>query len=249
MRSVDVLAPAKLTLSLRITGVRVDGFHLVDAEMITLDLFDHLRIEPGAAGVRVLQSGELIDVGEGQGQGLVERALALAEVEAAVEVTKNIPPGAGLGGGSADAAAILRWAGFDDPVAASGLGADVAFCLVGGRARVSGIGEIVEPLPALGRVFTLVTPPVHCSTPAVYAMWDEMGGPHGPGANDLESAALRVAPELAATRDALAGATGRTPMLAGSGSPWFVEGASPGVGRVVHEIAAGDPHLVPRRRP
>ena len=66
---------------------------------------------------------------------------------AAVHVDKQIPHGGGLGGGSADAAAILRWAGVDDPNVAVALGADVPFCLVGGRARVTGIGEIVDPLP------------------------------------------------------------------------------------------------------
>ena len=65
-----------------------------------------------------------------------------------VHVDKRIPHGGGLGGGSADAAAVLRWAGVDDLGAASRLGADVPFCLVGGRARVRGIGEVVEPLPS-----------------------------------------------------------------------------------------------------
>ena len=57
------------------------------------------------------------------------------------------------------------------------LGADVPFCLVGGRARVTGIGEVVEPLPSSRCTFTLLTPPVHCSTPAVYRAWDDLGGP------------------------------------------------------------------------
>ena len=248
MTSFEVLAPAKLTLSLRVTGVRADGYHLIDAEMITLDLFDRLVIVPGGSGVRVTQNGEPLDVGEGTGSGLVEQALTLADAVASVEVAKSIPPGAGLGGGSADAAAVLRWAGFDDPAAAVALGADVAFCLVGGRARVAGIGERVEPLPPLARVFTLVTPAIHCSTPAVYAAWDDLGGPTGPGSNDLETAALRVAPALAETRDALGDATGLTPRLAGSGSSWFVEGAFPDVGRVVREIAADDPRLRVRPR-
>ncbi len=64
-----------------------------------------------------------------------------------VRLTKRIPPGAGLGGGSADAAAVLRWAGVVDDVAlAARLGADVPFCVRGGRARVTGIGEVLEPL-------------------------------------------------------------------------------------------------------
>ena len=156
-------------------------------------------------------------------------------------IDKQIPAGAGLGGGSSDAAAILRWAGFGDLDAAARLGADVAFCLAGGRARVGGIGEIVEPLPPMARTFTLLTPPVHCSTPVVYRTWDEMGGPTaGPDSaepNDLTDAALAAYPEMAAWRDELATATGTVPRLAGSGSTWFVEGAFPGGNRrVVHTI-------------
>ena len=113
------------------------------------------------------------------------------------------------------------------------LGADVPFCLVGGRARVTGIGEVVEPLPFEPRTFTLLTPPVHCSTPAVYRAWDDLGGPTADGPNDLEPAALAVAPELAEWRDRLGDATGQTPTLAGSGSTWFVEGAYDGEHLVV----------------
>jgi hypothetical protein len=108
--------------------------------------------------------------------------------------------GAGLGGGSADAAAVLRWAGCTDLSVAAGIGADVPFCLVAGRARVRGIGEVLEPLPFEDRVFTLLTPPLHVSTPAVYAAWDSLGGPVAEGPNDLEPAALVVAPSLASWR-------------------------------------------------
>jgi 4-diphosphocytidyl-2-C-methyl-D-erythritol kinase len=64
-------------------------------------------------------------------------------------------------------------------------------------------------------------------------MWDELGGPRSDGPNDLEPAALAVEPRLGRWRDRLADATGRTPVLAGSGSTWFVEGTFPGEGRVV----------------
>ena len=113
------------------------------------------------------------------------------------------------------------------------LGADVPFCVVGGRARVTGVGEQVEPLPFEPLTFTLLTPPIHCSTPAVYAAWDELGGPPADGPNDLEPAALVVAPELARWRDDLGDTIGQTPVLAGSGSTWFVEGAHDGHGFVV----------------
>ena len=118
---------------------------------------------------------------------------------------------------------MLRWAGIDDPLAAVAVGADVPFCVVGGRARVSGIGEVVEPLDPVERTVTLVVPPVHVSTPAVYRAWDALT-PRSGLRNDLEPAALVVAPELAGWRDRIAELSGVTPVLAGSGATWFVEG-------------------------
>lgn len=233
---VDVLAaPAKLTRSLRITGLRADGHHLLEAEMVSIDLCDELRFAEGD-GLQVLGGGQEVPADD---DNLVRRAMQLVGRQAAVELEKRIPAGAGLGGGSADAAAVLRWAGVADVHLAARLGADVPFCLVGGRARVTGVGEVLEPLPFEARTFTLLTPPLHCSTAAVYAAWDEMGGPSGDGPNDLEAAALHVEPELARWRDRLGDATGATPALAGSGSTWFVEGDHPGDGRVVvHAIPA-----------
>ena len=210
-------ALAKLTLSLRVTGVRDDGYHLIDAEMVTLSLHDTLGVTEG-------RPNDL------PADNLVSRALAALgrSDDVHVALTKAIPAGAGLGGGSADAAAVLRWAGCRDLGLAASIGADVAFCLVGGRARVRGIGEIVDPLPFEDREFTLLTPPIHVSTPVVYAEWDRLGGPLDPlGRNDLEPAALSAFPALASFRDRLGDATGITPTLAGSGGTWFVEGAFP----------------------
>lgn len=234
-------APAKLTVSLRIVGVRPDGYHLIDAEMVSLDLADTvvlgpgegmtLSFEPPASGQSGLSVGADAD-------NLVAKALRLVGRQASVQLIKRIPAGAGLGGGSADAAAVLRWAGYSDLVGAAALGADVAFCLVNGRARVGGIGEEVTPLPPLERTFTLVIPPFGCSTVAVYRAWDRLGGPRGDNGNDLEPAALEVEPRLAEWRDALHAATGLRPRLAGSGSSWFVEGAFPGDGRLVISTAS-----------
>ncbi len=232
MRVPAVLtAPAKLTLSLRVLGICSDGLHRIDAEMVTLDLVDTVRVGAGS-GVRFEgPEGEGVEVGE----DLVTRALTAVGRHDRVVVDKRIPSGAGLGGGSADAAAILRWAGVTDAARGAHLGADVPFCLVGGRARVTGIGEVVTPLPPIARTFTLLTPAVRCPTAAVYAAWDELGGPTGPNGNDLEPAALHAVPELARVRDELGDATGAVPRLAGSGSTWFVEGAHPGRDcRVVH---------------
>jgi 4-diphosphocytidyl-2-C-methyl-D-erythritol kinase len=219
----DVLvARAKLTFTLRITGVRADGYHLIDAEMATLDLADELLVERGASGLEV--SGPYAGGVPRDETNLVARALRRAGFAARVRIDKRIPHGGGLGGGSADAAAVLRWAGVTDLQVAAELGADVPFCLVGGRARVRGIGEEVEPLPFEPRVLTLVVPPFPVSTPAVYRAWDELGGPVGDGGNDLEPAALAVEPRLGEWRDRITDAAAERPTLAGSGSTWFVDG-------------------------
>jgi len=231
-----VRAPAKLTVSLRITGVEPDGYHLLDCEMVTVDLADELEFSDGD-GLAV--TGPAVVGVPSSEDNLVRRALVAVGRTAYVRLVKHIPAGAGLGGGSADAAAVLRWACEADLALAASLGADVPFCLVGGRARVRGVGEVVEPLPFEERTFTLVTPPLGVSTPAVYAAWDELGGPAGDNGNDLEAAALSVAPDLSHWRDGLAAATGLRPRLAGSGGTWFVEGAFPGEDRIVVRTVPG----------
>ena len=226
--SVTVRAHAKLTLGLRITGVRDDGYHLIDAEMVSLDLHDLITMVPGGSGITAsgpFSSGLALDE-----SNLAARALHLAAVDSnvGVHLDKQIPHGGGLGGGSTDAAAVLRWCGFgttpSDLERASRLGADIPFCMVGGRARVRGLGEVVEPLDHVDRVVTLVIPPLSVSTPAAYRAWDALGGPVADGPNDLESAALVVEPGLRRWRDLIGDRTGSTPVLAGSGATWFVEG-------------------------
>ena len=237
--STELFAPAKLTLSLCITGVRPDGFHEIDAEMVSLDLGDRLLVTEGD-GLDIVG----VDVGlhVGPDDTLVGRALRLADRTAHIRIEKAVAAGAGLGGGSSDAAAILRWAGIDDLVAAASIGADVAYCLVGGRARVTGMGEVVETLAFEERTFTLLTPSVACPTPAVYRRWDDLDGPIGDHGNDLEPAAVDLVPELVRWRDELADATGQRPRLAGSGSAGFVEGEYPGGGR---QVVRTVPPLVP----
>jgi 4-diphosphocytidyl-2-C-methyl-D-erythritol kinase len=222
MSAITLAAPAKLTLSLRVTGVRADGMHLIDAEMISLSLHDVLTIDPGGDGVAT--TGRYASGVPNDDDNIVAKALRLAGRRAHVTIDKRIPHGGGLGGGSSDAATVLRWAGFTELRAAAAIGADVPFCLVGGRARVTGIGEIVEPLPYVDTTVTLIVPPLSVSTPAVYRAWDAMGGRSAPGVNDLEPAAIRVEPALAAWRERIADASGETPVLAGSGATWWVPG-------------------------
>ncbi len=235
---VELSAPAKLTLSLRVTGVRPDGYHLLESEMVSLDLADTLRVQEGD-GLTV--TGDAIPVGHRPPEGwmprpvdtgpdnLVTRALVAVGRSARVDLVKRIPPGAGLGGGSADAAAILRWAGRTSPFLAAEIGADVPFCVTGGRALVRGIGDEIEPLAFEERSFVLLLLPFGVDTGAVYRAYDRLSGgamPAGPGpvGNDLEAPAVAVEPRLGRWRDALCDLTGRPARLAGSGSTWFVEG-------------------------
>ena len=226
-------ANAKLTRTLRIVGRRADGYHLLDAEMIALDLADELVFtESDVPSLEVIETVVWEGTTDGapptdrspvpaDGSNLVLRALAAADRPAAVRLTKRIPAGAGLGGGSSDAAAALRFAGVRDVGVAVRLGADVPFCLEGGRARVRGVGEVIEPLDDEPLEVLLVTPAFGVSTAAAYAAYDEVGPGDGP--NDLERAALIVEPRLARVRDLLREAATREPVLAGSGSTYFVE--------------------------
>ncbi|HEY1829018.1 MAG TPA: 4-(cytidine 5'-diphospho)-2-C-methyl-D-erythritol kinase [Acidimicrobiales bacterium] len=217
-----LLAPAKLTLTLSVTGVRADGYHELRSEMVSLDLCDELMVEPGEGLIVAAEAGSRADdLGTGPGN-LINRALALVGVRAAVTVRKRIPVGGGLGGGSTDAGAVLRWAGWADLEAAASLGADVPFCVLGGRALVEGIGERVTPLPFEARQFVLCVPPFEVDTARVYTAWDARPAHQGP--NELTAAALVVEPRLAQWRDALGQLCGVEPVLAGSGSTWFAEG-------------------------
>jgi 4-diphosphocytidyl-2-C-methyl-D-erythritol kinase len=237
---VTLLAPAKLTVSLHVTGVRADGYHELEAEMVTLSLADELVVTAGESGVVVdAEPGTRADRLPPPEHNLIGRALAACGRTASVRVTKRIPLGGGLGGGSADAAAVLRWAGCTDTALAASLGADVPFCVVGGRARVEGVGERVAPLPFVARDYLLVFPPFGVDTAAVFGAWD--AGHRDGDRNALTGAALAVEPRLGCWRDALRDLAGVEPVLAGSGSTWFVEGGPAEAGTAsAPALVAGD---------
>ena len=226
-KGVKVISPAKLTLSLRIIGRREDGYHFIESEMVTIDLIDTVFFKKGVR--KVTYEGEY-PIKPHAEEDLILKALNFLDIDSEVTVSKSIPPQGGLGGGSGNAAAVLRYFGYTDLKKAVKLGADVPFNIKGGRSRVGGIGENIEPLTYKEKTFTLLTPDVGCSTIEVYKKWDQLGGPKGENGNDLERAALEVHPELSQWRDKLEQHTGLTPKLAGSGSTWFVEGYFPGQG-------------------
>jgi 16S rRNA (adenine1518-N6/adenine1519-N6)-dimethyltransferase len=234
-------AYAKLTLSLHITGTRPDGYH--DLEMLVVSVsepHDELLIQPAlVASIEV--SGPFAAGVPTDDSNLALRAAHALGANVAIELHKGIPPGAGLGGGSADAAGVLKGAPMvggvhvhflDVESIAAELGADVPFCLrSAGAMRVRGVGEDLARviLPELAVV--IATPPFGCATADVYRVWDEMGGPEGvtveidglpPLRNDLEPAAHRVEPRLVAFKAAVERAADRPAILAGSGSSYAV---------------------------
>jgi 4-diphosphocytidyl-2-C-methyl-D-erythritol kinase len=222
-----IMAPAKLTLSLAVTGIRPDGYHELRSEMVTLSLSDELTFSAGMTGLTLAADpGTRADtLAADERSNLITRALAAVGRQAAVHVLKRIPLGGGLGGGSTDAAAVLRWAGCADAEVARSLGSDVPFSVVGGRAIVEGTGEKVTPLKFEAREFLLLIPPFGVNTAMVYAAWDGLAhrAPSNEGVNALTEAALVVEPRLVWWRDAFRDLSGQEPTLAGSGSTWFVE--------------------------
>ena len=216
-------APAKLNLELRVLGRRPDGTHEVETVLQAVDLCDRLTIDP--APISTLESsGFAVPAGA---DNLVLRAAAAVGLVARFELTKRIPPGAGMGGGSSDAAAVLRAAGGrrgDLAALAGELGADVPFFLAGGRARARGRGEILEPIPPSTGWFAVAWPGFEVGTGAVYRAWDEVGGD---GRNHLFRAACTVDPRL----ERFARRLGEGWVMTGSGSAFFRETDSEGAAR------------------
>ena len=211
-------APAKLNLELRVLGLRADGSHEVETLIQAIDLCDLLTLAPAPAATLKV-SGFFVPSGE---ENLVLRAAAALGLKAEFGLHKLIPPGAGLGGGSSDAAAVLRAAGkglADLAQIAARLGADVPFFLRGGRALATGRGERIRPLPPRPAWYALAWPGFEVSTAAVYRAWDQVGGE---GPNHLFRPACAVEPRLAE----FAAGLGKDWRMTGSGSAFFREVAS-----------------------
>ena len=183
--SKTLRAPAKLNLTLEVLQRREDGLHALRSVMVPVDLCDELQVEQSGA------AGFVCDVPELADNNLVERALRALGINGfRVELHKQIPTGAGMGGGSSDAAAILLAAqrGIFGPApqadylaAARSLGSDVPFFLVETAALVEGTGERVTalgPVPAWHAV--VIKPPVHVSTAWAYAQIDASVRPSRP---------------------------------------------------------------------
>jgi 4-diphosphocytidyl-2-C-methyl-D-erythritol kinase len=235
MIPLSLEAPAKLNLTLRVVGRRPDGLHLLESEIVLLDLADRLLLLPGASGLRVEAPREEeipVDRRNLAWRGLVAGLGAEPEL-ICLALEKLIPAASGLGGGSSDAAAAWRLgrhasaageaATPDDLVALALLGADVPFFAAQcGAAHVAGIGEQVTPshsaAPALA---ILAHPALGLSTRAVFAeLHDGDLASDRPDGNDLLAPALRLRPELGDLMRQVAEAGG-DPRLTGSGPTLF----------------------------
>jgi len=220
---IDEKAYAKVNLFLNVVGKRPDGYHELEMFNATIDLCDDVAIArvPGLAGVRIDSNDRFLE----NGDNLITRVAAALLVRhgettgVEIAIKKRIPAGAGLGGNSADAAAVIRgldglfgWRMSAEDMAAFALGhgADIPYCLVGGPAAVYGVGERIVPadLDLSAWSVLVVHPNVFTSTEKVFAAWDEGGYPSVPFAAFRAAAAVQnVSGMVANMRNALEPAT------------------------------------------
>lgn len=232
--AIEVFAPAKINLTLHVTGQRSDGYHLLDSLVVFADVGDRLTIDT-APRMRVDVSGPFSVGVPRDERNLVWRAAELAGVAARISLEKNLPHGAGIGGGSSDAAAVLRALGAEAHALA--LGSDVPVCLLDAPQRMRGMGENVVPVggvPALHLV--LVNPGIHVPTPDVFKRlrskdnppmdarlhWQDRAGFLAwlvEQRNDLQAPAASGNPAILAALKALKGA--ELARMSGSGSTCF----------------------------
>ncbi|MEM8821997.1 MAG: 4-(cytidine 5'-diphospho)-2-C-methyl-D-erythritol kinase [Pseudomonadota bacterium] len=230
------LAPAKVNLTLHVTGRRADGYHLLDSLVAFADIGDVLHATDGDSLTvnGPFASGVPID-----DTNLIRRALTLAAAPRAITVEKNLPHPGGIGGGSSDAATALRLAGADlttDRLIT--LGADLPVCVEARAATMRGIGEDVAPvaMPSLHAV--LIHPGADLPTARVFQglatprnpPMDPLPDDPDPVAwrawiarqrNDLEPPAIAAAPVVADALDALHHAGAELARMSGSGATCF----------------------------
>ncbi len=195
---MELRAPAKINLGLRVIGRRDDGYHLLDSLFLPLEWADELELAPAPPGeIRFELSGAPApDVPSGDDNLAVRAARAFREAAGpgpgvAIRLRKRLPSGAGLGGGSSDAGAVLRGLAAEEPGAlapaalaelALGLGADVPFFLDPRPARVTGIGEHIQPVDGVVAFPVLLArlgPPL--TTAEVFRAYDQAPASLTPG--------------------------------------------------------------------
>ncbi|SEP79166.1 4-(cytidine 5'-diphospho)-2-C-methyl-D-erythritol kinase [Thalassovita taeanensis] len=243
MTGTEVFASAKINLTLHVTGQRADGYHLLDSLVVFADIGDRLWLrmaqEPDLSVTGPMAAG--VPTGP---ENLVLRAAALMGAQAEIQLEKHLPSAAGIGGGSSDAAAVLRalsgMTGRPVPDQGLALGADVPVCLLAQAAMMRGIGEQVEAVTDLPEIAAvLVNPGVEVPTGAVFKglarkdnppMTQLPVGVDLPGLvtwlaqqrNDLEAPARAVQPVIGTALDAIAAQAGcLLARMSGSGATCF----------------------------
>ncbi|MGI9389911.1 MAG: 4-(cytidine 5'-diphospho)-2-C-methyl-D-erythritol kinase [Boseongicola sp.] len=253
MTTVSVFAPAKINLALHITGQRDDGYHELDSLVAFADVGDNVFLQDAGELAFSVTGPEADGVPDGPENLCVAAALAFG-YPAKIQLDKRLPIASGLGGGSSDAAAVLKGLGqlsgrpFQGDTAM--LGADLPICLHGGPARMRGIGEQLQSL-SLPRVFAvLVNPRIESLTRKVFSVLDRkenapMGDiPEGGSAqelcawlrdqrNDLEEPAIRLHPEIGDVLKSLSHTDGRLCVrMSGSGATCFALFDEPGLAKL-----------------
>lgn len=240
MSPVVEAAPAKLNLALHVTDRRSDGYHLLDSLVGFAALGDVVTLQPGPLSLRI--EGPFAAGLSLADDNLCLRAARLAGAGAAITLTKVLPVASGIGGGSADAAAVLRGLarmGHRLPAGIGSLGADVPVCVISAAARMQGVGDRLTPLPALPRApLVLVNPGVALATPQVFAALDRRDNPGLPPIprfarladltawlaatrNDLQAAACGLAPVIGQVLDGLRQTGAAFSRMSGSGATCF----------------------------
>jgi 4-diphosphocytidyl-2-C-methyl-D-erythritol kinase len=249
--SVTARAHAKLNVFLRVLGRRSDGYHDVESLVLPLEFADAVTVDGADAWSLTVRGPTSASVPDGMENVAMRAAVALARAVdrntpgAAVVIEKRIPVAAGMGGGSADAAAVLRalnelWGRGLDPVAlrevAATTGSDVPALLPGGAVYVSGRGERVEPVHVVTTWWVVRPFPFAVRTPDAYDWWDRTGrtGPDGGAViaaaetgndvllgsalfNDLQGPVAGRHPEVARAVDAFLEAGALGAVMTGSG--------------------------------
>jgi 4-diphosphocytidyl-2-C-methyl-D-erythritol kinase len=250
---MKIRAPAKVNLSLRVVGKRRDGYHLIDTIMAPVSLYDEVAIERARAGAKLSVTCDDPEIPSGE-KNLAYKAAALllgkdiARYPVAIHIKKRIPAGAGLGGGSSDAAAVLvgvnrllrlRKTRAQILRLAAKIGADVPFFVLGRPARARGIGERLTALKSPRRLWlVIVYPGFPVSTAWAYRSLSfkltkniektslnsfvrPLPGSAMELVNDLEKPVFRRYPKVERLKKKLAGEGAAGTLMSGSGSSVF----------------------------
>lgn len=246
MTTIEVFAPAKINLTLHVTGQREDGYHLLDSYVCFAGIGDRLTVAKASATSLSVTGPFAKGVPEGP-ENLILRAAGLLGVTARIKLEKNLPLAAGIGGGSADAAATLEALTslynipLPDRQTVLKLGADVPVCLMGGQVRMRGIGDDLTSIASerMSWPTVLVNPGVSVSTPEVFRrlaakrnppmpdeiledIYNEFPDWLGHQRNDLQAPAIAIAPVISRVLDALRAEPGcRIARMSGSGATCF----------------------------